>query len=109
MCDRCDTEEQNSSKRVCCGQPPSLCHALIHGTQLSAACLNMTDDDLTENRDCFSRTAVPDSIEDCSNRQLRLLSYRKAFRIIHGVGQGGVKVPLGNCIVSVIGDLYPGQ
>ena len=97
--------EVQQAKQVCCGQEPDDCMSLAD--DVNDALDNLVDEDITANPDLFTTTVAPDSIQDCQPNQLRLLCYRKCFRIVFGVGVTGQKLVLPSCIRNVISQQYP--
>ena len=94
---------------VCCGFSPSDCLSVINSSEINDALMGLCDDDIQANGDLFSKTEVPESLEDCSPAQRRLLSYRKVFRIIEGVGKKGRKVKLPSCVRKGVTLFFPDE
>ncbi len=92
---------------VCCGEPPTRCHAIVNGGDITEAVQGLDDDDLLYHRNLFTRTGVPDSIDVCTPAQKRLICYKKIFMILHGVGTTGVQVALSSCVRFLIDVMYP--
>ena len=91
---------------MCCGELPDACTSVVMNEEIVDAITDLSDADLEESRVLFTTTAVPDSIDDCTNAQLRLICYRKIFRVVHGIGQANVKVVLGSCCRKLVSQFY---
>jgi hypothetical protein len=71
------------------------CLGEIHGEAI-AELMVLKDVDITANTDLFKR-GLPASVSVMTNAQKRLLSYRKLFRLLFGIGRAKSKVKLPSC------------
>ena len=94
--------ESNHTMQVCCYE--STCVTI---SQIFNDLLLLTADDLAVNPDIFSRTGVPASIAVMTNKQKRLLAYRKAFRLLIGIGRTGEHVILPSCVRNLVKSIFP--
>ena len=106
VCDNCQHEDVVAKQR-CCGYAPNMCTSITMNDELIEAVTDLTEDDLNNSAVLFTHTNVPDSIDDCTNTQLRLICYRKIFRLVHGIGQTDVKVVLSSCVRKLVSQFYP--
>jgi len=70
--------------------------------------INLTEADREDARERLSvNTVCPESLEECSDKQKRLICYLKVFRFFYEYGEKGNQIPHPTCIVMKIRKTWP--
>ena len=107
ICTRCPVET-NARRQVCCEQPEGYCFTATMAEEL-APCLDLTVDDIQANGNLWRRGPPPESVEAMTPAQKRLIAYRKLFRVLHGIGTGGVQVVTPSCCRHAVSMAFPNE
>ena len=97
---------------VClCARParcraPADCEAVTLAAEIQAL-LQLVDDDIAAHPDLWTRTAPPASVAVMTNKQKRMVCYRKLFRLRRGIGRQGQKEAQPSCCRVPIDNQYP--
>ena len=99
-------DESVPTKKVCCGMNRGECIYVVNRDAIEDAILNLSDEDLSNCSSMFVKTGPPLSIGECSLVQIRMICYRKLFRLLFGIGRSGEKVKLSSCVRVSVSELY---
>ena len=105
VCAHCQPEAV-PAKRICCGNAPADCYAVTEAAEIQAL-LQLVDADIAAHPDLWTTTPPPASVAVMTNRQKRMVCYRKLFRLRVGIGRQGHKVPQPSCCRAPIDNQYP--
>ena len=90
-CGRCPRDEI-VARRLCS------CFEDVYRDEIETYVLALEDSDIWSFPHLWTKTAPPESIATATNKQKRMLSYSKIFRLLHGIGEKGKQVLTPSCM-----------